>query len=83
MTQVHTQPKSKNKKTGPMPVTTSEQDTCPDACPFNHNNEGGCLAEYGPLKLHWDKVSSHERGDTWEAHGDIIRQGTCREIKRI
>ena len=66
MTQVHTTPKSKNSKVGPMPVTTSEQDTCPDACPFNHNNDGGCFAEFGPLKLHWDKVSSHERGDTWE-----------------
>ena len=32
MTQVHTTPKSKNSKVGPMPVTTSEQDTCPDAC---------------------------------------------------
>lgn len=66
MTQVHTTPKSGNKKTGPMIVTTSEAATCPDACPFNHNNEGGCLAEYGPLKLHWDKVSKRERGGTWE-----------------
>ena len=29
--QVHLTPKSKNEKTGPIPVSTTEAQTCPDA----------------------------------------------------
>ncbi len=63
--QVHLTPKSKNEKTGPIPVSTTEAQTCPAACPFNNANEGGCYAESGPLKMHWMKVSDKARGDTW------------------
>tara|TARA_R110000824_G_C15090076_1_gene665264 strand:+ start:302 stop:1051 length:750 start_codon:yes stop_codon:yes gene_type:complete len=66
MTQVHTTDKSRNGKVGRIPVTTSEASTCPVVCPFNHANDGGCYADAGPLKLHWDKVSRHERGDDWD-----------------
>jgi hypothetical protein len=63
--QVHLTTKSKNEKTGPIPVSTTEAQTCPDICPFNNANEGGCYAESGPLKMHWMKVSDRQRGDTW------------------
>ena len=63
--QVHLTPKSKNVKTGDIPVSTTEAQTCPPACPFNNANEGGCYAESGPLKMHWMKVSDRARGDTW------------------
>ncbi len=46
-------------------MSTTEAQTCPDACPFNNANEGGCYAESGPLKMHWMKVSDKARGDTW------------------
>lgn len=49
---------SANKKTGPIPVTTSSRSTCP-TCPLKSN---GCYAESGPLRIHWDKVSDTERG---------------------
>ena len=52
-------PKSKNKKTGQMPVSTSDRGTCPDACPFKNN---GCYAEGYPLKGRWDEVTSGKRG---------------------
>ena len=52
--------KSENKKTGPIPVSTSERGTCPPTCP---HYEGTCYAELGPLRLHWDKVA--ERGMSW------------------
>lgn len=55
----HTTVVSRNVKTGPMPVMTSSADTCPDSCPLK---KGGCYAMSGPLKLHWDQVSSGERG---------------------
>jgi len=62
--------KSSNKKTGKIPVTTSTSDTCPDACPLK---AGGCYARSGPLKLHWDKVTKGERGEsTIEDFCDII-----------
>tara|TARA_R100001530_G_scaffold98536_1_gene68445 strand:+ start:124 stop:825 length:702 start_codon:yes stop_codon:yes gene_type:complete len=59
---IHLTPKSANKKVGPIPVSTTSASTCPGDCPFNNNNEGGCYAEAGPLKLHWLKVTRGERG---------------------
>lgn len=55
----HLTPVSGNKKVGPIPVTTSSRSTCPDICPLKAN---GCYPEYGPLKIHWDAVSSGQRG---------------------
>lgn len=57
---------SGNEKTGPIPVTTSSDKTCPDACPFKRGENGvnGCYADGGPLALHWSKVSNGERGDS-------------------
>ena len=45
---------SSNKKTGPIPVTTSSENTCPSTCPLYGK---GCYAKAGPLALHWRKVS--------------------------
>ncbi len=64
---------SKNKKVGRMPVTTSTATTCPTICPFAHENEGGCYAGSGPLKLHWDKITKGERGDDWSTFIDKIK----------
>lgn len=50
---------SRNKKTGPIPVSTSSKETCPDSCPFKGS---GCYAGGGPLNIHWKKVSNGERG---------------------
>ena len=63
--QVHTTIKSNNRKVGKIPVTTTSADTCPDVCPFNNANEGGCYANGGPLAMHWAKVTRKERGDNW------------------
>jgi hypothetical protein len=68
----HITPKSGNGKVGPIPVTTSSAETCPSSCPFNHANEGGCYADAGPLKLHWDKVTRGERGETWNEFLDSL-----------
>ncbi len=64
----HLTPKSSNKKTGPIAVTTSPQ--CPDSCPFLAN---GCYAASGPLALHWAKVKNGQRGDTFETHLESLR----------
>jgi len=60
--------RSGNGKTGPIPVSTSSADTCPASCPFRRVDQygsGGCYAASGPLALHWQKVTSGERGLFW------------------
>jgi hypothetical protein len=65
---MHLTLKSANAKTGPIPVSTSSAETCPDACPLKAK---GCYAFYGNLARHWRKVTSGERGGSWRA---FIRQ---------
>lgn len=57
--QVHLTLKSSNKKTGPIPVTTTEAGSCPESCPYRRTAEGpnGCYADYGPLNIHWKRVT--------------------------
>jgi hypothetical protein len=52
---MHITLKSRNTKTGPLPVTTSARETCPDACPLK---TAGCYAKSGPLALHWARVTT-------------------------
>lgn len=59
----HLTPVSSNAKTGPIPVSTSNKDTCPDACPLKAK---GCYASSGPTNLHWKAVSEGKRGADWE-----------------
>ena len=66
---VHLSLKSTNVKTGPMPVSTTSRDSCPDSCSLKKN---GCYADSGPLALHWDKVTSGERGMSWEMFCEAI-----------
>ena len=61
---VHITKKSANAKTGAMPVTTTEESSCPKSCP--HLQSGGCYAKSGPVSWHWNKVSKGLRGGTWD-----------------
>ena len=61
---VHITKKSANAKTGAMPVTTTEESSCPKSCP--HLQSGGCYAKSGPVSWHWNKVSQGLRGGTWD-----------------
>lgn len=58
---VHLTLKSSNSKTGNIPVSTTERASC-GACPFKKN---GCYGDDFHLSMHWDKVSSGERGTNW------------------
>lgn len=68
MYQVSLTLKSRNAKTGPIPVSTTTRTTCPDACPLKR---AGCYADGGPLRIQWDKVSRGETGHTW---ADFLKQ---------
>ena len=57
--------KSRNDKTGAIPVTNSDRHSCPDSCPLKDN---GCYASAGLYtRQNWDKVTSGERGSDWDS----------------
>ena len=65
--------RSANKKTGPIMVTTSPADTCPDVCPLKR---AGCYADSGPLRMLWDRMTATPLGDTFKSgKANILVQG--------
>jgi hypothetical protein len=54
---------SSNIKTGKIPVSTSNKDTCPDNCTLK--KQGICYAMSGPLNIHWNKITDGSRGISW------------------
>ena len=53
---------SGNAKTGPIPVSTTEENSCPNSCPMRGTD---CYAKFGPLGMHWKQVSGGKRGGNW------------------
>lgn len=68
---VHLTTISHNIKTGPIPVSTSSKQNCPDSCPFKKN---GCYAEVGPMAIHWNKVSNGSRGSSYDDFCDQVKR---------
>lgn len=60
---------SSNAKTGPIPVTTTGQQSCPEVCPLKGS---GCYAETGPISWHWKKVTNGIKGGSYDAMLDEI-----------
>lgn len=60
---------SANSKTGPIPVSVTEERTCPTTCPLKGE---GCFAENGHLALHWRHVSRGDRGMPWDMFCDAV-----------
>ena len=54
---------SRNSKTGPIPVTTTSEESCPTDCPLKAN---GCFAEGGPLAILWRNVTARKAGLAWD-----------------
>ena len=79
MQRFHLKLKSSNKKTGPIPVSTSPESTCPTICPLKRN---GCYAKSGPLALHWNKVSVGHRGVSWHEFLNQIRSFPADQLWR-
>jgi len=57
--------KSRNTKTGPIPVTTSDRNTCPNTCPLIN---AGCYASNSHLGVLWDKLTRTPVGKPFK-HG--------------
>jgi hypothetical protein len=66
--QVHLTLKSANVKTGPIPVSTTERDSCPADCAMRSE----CYAASGPLAIHWAAVSAGTRGTSWSQFCESI-----------
>lgn len=45
---------SGNSKTGPIPTTMTDRESCPDNCGLKSS---GCYAESGMVRMHWQRVS--------------------------
>jgi hypothetical protein len=81
---------SGNKKTGPMPVSMTSKNSCPDVCIYRNN---GCYAEFGPINIHWgrlnkaglsldefcDRVSKLWKNQAWRHNqaGDLPGEGNA------
>lgn len=72
--------KSRNAKTGDMPVTTNDARTCPDACPLKAS--GACYAKHGPLGMYWQKLNKGQYASTWANLIDNVAKLTANTIWR-
>lgn len=63
-------PVSGNRKVGPIPVSTTEEGSCPNECPLKGTD---CYARFGPLGMHWRKIGEG-RGDNWTAFCGRVRK---------
>ena len=79
MTRVHITRRSSNSKVGKIPVTTSEESSCPTTCPFYG---GGCYAKTGPQSWHWRKVSEGKRGGSWDDLAKFVSQLSTGQLWR-
>jgi hypothetical protein len=66
-------PVSGNRKTGPLPVSSSQSSTCPPACGAFYD----CYAKFHHCKRHWQRLDAGEAGNA-HSWGDF-----CREVKRM
>lgn len=62
--------RSRNGKTGPIPVSTTSAETCSDACPLKGGR--GCYVEGGKTALQWRKVSEGRAGMAWQAFCEAV-----------
>lgn len=89
MTQVQFTLRSRNGKVGPIPVSTTSNDTCPDACPLKtiSDDSGGCYAENGPLGILWRALSKAKPGRSYVAGATTMRALSwsqfCRAVSEL
>lgn len=72
---VHFQRVSSNVKTGPIPVTMSQKETCPDNCGLKGS---GCYAESGNVNIHWSRLSdgrydNNDKVTNWDGLCDNVK----------
>lgn len=72
---------SRNKKTGPIPVSTTSAETCPAACPLLGN---GCYAKGGNVGILWHALTKHGPNASWKHGASMARsidwKGLCERV---
>lgn len=69
--------RSNNVKTGPIAVTTTARESCPDDCAFKGS---GCYAEQGPLGGLWRAMSAVGAGETFKNGRNTLRTLSWEEM---
>lgn len=75
---VHLTRVSGNVKTGPIPVSTSDESTCPKSCAYYFE----CYAKSGNTAIHWKRVNEGARGVPWVDFCDEISRLPRRQLWR-
>lgn len=70
--------RSRNRKTGPIPVSLTSRETCPVGCPWRG---GGCYAENHLVGMHWRRLSAG-RGLSWVAFMDRLKEMPAGQLWR-
>jgi len=70
-------PVSMNVKTGPIPVSTTEEKSCPKECELNGTD---CYARFGPLAIQWKKVPKN--GSNWDAFCERVKKFKKKQLWR-
>jgi hypothetical protein len=61
---------SLNEKTGPIPVSATEESTCPPTC----GQFKECYGKLGHLAIHWNAINEGTRGMLWSDFCDAIKR---------
>lgn len=78
--------KSRNRKTGPIPVTTQESNTCPNTCP---QKDRGCYPRFSFTGMQWKALDAGKVGISWKeflaevrkmAEGQLWRFGVAGDL---
>lgn len=70
--------RSRNRKTGPIPVTITSRETCPVGCPWRGE---GCYAENHLVGMHWRRLSAG-RGLSWEVFMGRLKEMSAGQLWR-
>lgn len=71
---IHISKKSSNTKVGAIPVSTTEESSCPRSCPYINS---GCYARQGPIWWHWKKVTN-------KTYNNLVNwSGLCKFIAEL
>ena len=71
---------SRNKKTGFIPVSTSEEDSCPSSCPLKDKNV--CYAKRGKARMIWQEVATGIN-KRWDKPFNNDYDSFIKEIRRL
>jgi hypothetical protein len=75
---------SSNKKTGPIPVTMTEQKSCPNACPFKSDKT--CYPYFSPLGFQWEALNNNGFYDLNSKHKCVFPiswDELCNDISKL